>query len=152
MKKNVEEQKNVEKKKKNENEKMKIKLQAKVVDKSIKKEHKFSNAFILSWILSNVNVEITDNSSQLLQFSYGVLLGSIVILFCVLNITAYILTNYLLEKVDLENKYPTIWKYLNRFIKISLFYICIDILICLYLLSLIVYYSLVIVSQHQSPV
>ena len=152
MKKNVEEQKNVEKKKKNENEKMKIKLQAKVVDKSIKKEHKFSNAFILSWILSNVNVEITDNSSQLLQFSYGVLLGSIVILFCVLNITAYIITNYLLEKVDLEKKYPTIWKYLNRFIKISLFYICIDILICLYLLSLIVYYSLVIVSQHQSPV
>jgi hypothetical protein len=152
VKKNVLEQKNEEKKKKNENEKMKIKLQAKVVDKSIKKEHKFSNAFILSWILSNVNVEITDNSSQLLQFSYGVLLGSIVILFCLLNITGYIITNYLLEKVDLENKYPTIWKYLNRFIKISLFYICIDILICLYLLSLIVYYSLVIVSQHQSPV
>ena len=40
-----------------------------------------SNAYILGWILSNVNVEITENSSQILQFSYGVFLGSIVILF-----------------------------------------------------------------------
>lgn len=96
-------------------------------------------------------MEITDNSSQLLQYSYGVLLGSIVILFCLLNIAGYIITNYLLEKVDLENKYPRIGKYLNRFRKITLFYICIDVLICLYLLSLLIYYSLIIVSQHQTP-
>ena len=124
----------------------------KVDDKSIKIKYTNSNAYILGWILSCVNVEITESSCQLLQFSYGVFLGSIVILFCVLNITAYILTNYLLEKADFEKKYPTIGKYINRFRKISLFYICIDILICLYMLSLLVYYSLVIISQLQSSV
>jgi hypothetical protein len=45
-------------------------------------------------------VEITDSSSQLLQFSYGVFLGSIVTLFFVWNLGAYIVTNYLLAKVD----------------------------------------------------
>ena len=95
-------------------------------------------------------MEITDSSSQLLQFSYGVFLGSIVTLFFVLNLAGYILTNYLLEKVDFEMKYPKIGKYINRFKKISLFYIVIDILICLYLLFLLVFYSLVIISHLQS--
>ena len=31
-----------------------------------------SSSVILGWILSNVNVEITDSSSQLLQFSYNI--------------------------------------------------------------------------------
>ena len=109
-----------------------------------------SNAYILGWILSNVNVEITENSSQILQFSYGVFLGSIVILFCVLNITGYLITNYLLEKVELEKKYPSIGKYLNRFRKISLFYIFIDIVVCVYILSLLAYYSWFIILQQQS--
>lgn len=97
-------------------------------------------------------MEITNSSSQLLQFSYGVFLGSIVTLFCVLNLAGYIITNSLLAKVDFEKKYPKIGKYINRFKKISLFYICIDILICLYLLSLLVFYSLVIISQLQTSV
>ena len=122
----------------------------KVDDKSIKFKYTKSNAYILGWILSSVNVEITENSSQLLQFSYGVFLGSIVILFCVLNITGYLITNYLLEKVELEKKYPTIGKYLNRFRKISLIYIFIDILVCLYILSLLAYYSWIIILQQQT--
>ena len=122
----------------------------KVGDSFINNNYKHS--YILGWILTNVNVEITNSSSQLLQFSYGVFLGSIVTLFCVLNLAGYIITNSLLAKVDFEKKYPKIGKYINRFKKISLFYICIDILICLYLLSLLVFYSLVIISQLQTSV
>ena len=124
----------------------------KVGDKFINNKYKhYKHSYILGWILSNVNVEITESSSQLLQFSYGVFLGSIVTLFCVLNLAGYILTNYFLAKIEFEKKYPKIGKYLNRFKKISLFYIIIDICICLYLLSLLVFYSLVIISQLQAP-
>jgi hypothetical protein len=97
-------------------------------------------------------VEITESSSQFLQFSYGVFLCSIITLFCMLNITGYIITNYLLEKIDFDKKFPKIGKYINRFRKISLIYIYIYVLICIYLLSLLVFYSLVIISQLQSPV
>jgi len=123
----------------------------KVDDKSIQINYKSS--YILGWLLSNVNIEITDTSSQFLQFSYGVFLGSILTLFCLLNIVGYILTNYLFSKVDFEKRfpnYPKIGKCINRIRNISLFYICIDILICLYLLSIMIFYSLVIVAQLQS--
>ena len=117
----------------------------KVDDKCIKNRY----SFLLPWILSNVNVEITDSSSQLLQFSYGVLLCSIVALFCVINIIGYILANYLLENVDYENKYPRIGKYINRFKKVGLIYISIDIIICLICLILLSFHSLIIVAQLQ---
>jgi predicted RND superfamily exporter protein len=97
-------------------------------------------------------VELTDSSSQLLQFSYGVFLGSLVSFFCLLNVIAYIITNYLLEKVDFEKKYPKIGKYINRLKKVTLFYICIDLLICLVWLLLLVFYSLIILSQLQTSV
>ena len=55
-------------------------------------------------------MEITDSSSQLLQFSYGVFSGSLVSLFCLLNVVVFIITNYLLDKVEFEKKFPKIGK------------------------------------------
>ena len=81
--------------------------------------------------LTNVNVEITDSSSQLLQFSYNIFLGSIVSFFCLISVLGYIITNYFLDKVDLEKKYPRIGKYLNKFKKIALFYVLLDLFVCL---------------------
>jgi len=103
-------------------------------------------------------VEITESSSQLLQFSYGVFSGSLVSFFCLLNLIVFIITNYLLEKVDLdlEKKFPRFGKYLNKYLnrikKVALFYICLDLLLCLIWLSLLIFYSLVIVAQLQSSV
>lgn len=111
-----------------------------------------SSSVILGWILSNVNIEITDSSSQLLQFSYNVFLGSIVSFFCLISVVGYIITNYVLDKVDLEKKYPRIGKYLNRFKKIALFYVFIDLFICLLWLFLLVFSSLIIIAHIQPPV
>ncbi len=126
-------------------------MQKKVDDKSI--QINYQSSYILGWILSNINVEITDSSSQFLQFSYGIFCGSLITLFCFLNIVGYIITNYLFSKVNFEKRFPNspkIGKYINRFRNISLFYICIDMLICLYLLCTMIFYSLVIVAQLQS--
>jgi hypothetical protein len=97
-------------------------------------------------------VEITDSSSQLLQFSYNVFLGSIVSFFCLISVIGFIITNYLLEKVDLEKKYPRIGKYLNRFKKIALFYVFIDLFLCLLWLLSLVSSSLVIIANIQPSV
>ncbi len=133
----------------------KIKLQIKMKQKIIKKNDDKSNknnykySFILAWILSNINVEINDTNSQLLQFSYGVLIISIVALFCVFSIIGYFIANYLLEKVDFEKKYPKIGKYLNRFKKVGLIYLSIDLLLCLICLIILIFYSLIIISHIQ---
>ena len=111
-----------------------------------------SSSVILGWILTNVNVEIIDSSSQLLQFSYNVFLGSIISLFCLFSVISYMITNYILDKVDLESKYPKIGWYLNRFKKIALFYVFIDLFICLLWLFLLVFSSLVIIAKIQPSV
>lgn len=111
-----------------------------------------SSSIILGWILTNVNVEITDSSSQLLNFSYNIFVGSIVSFFCLINVIGFIITNYVLEKIDLEKKYPRIGKYLNRFKKIALFYVCIDLFICFLWLVLLIYASLVIIAKIQPSV
>ena len=107
------------------------------------------SSVILGWILSNVNVKITDSSSQLLQFSYNVFLGSIVSFFCLISVVGYIITNYILDKVDLEKKYPRIGKYLNRSKKIALMYVLIYLFLCLLWLFLLVFSSLVIIAKIQ---
>jgi hypothetical protein len=108
-----------------------------------------SSSVILGWILANVNIEITDTSSQLLQYSYNILLGSLIAFFSLISVIGYIITNYLLEKLDLEKKYPRIGKYLNKFKKIALFYVFIDLFICLLWLFLLIFSSLVIISKIQ---
>ncbi len=113
------------------------------------KLYNYKYSFILPWILSNLNVEISDTSSQLLQFSYGVFLSSIVALFCLWNIIGYFIASFLLERIDYKTKFPKLVKYINGFKNISLFYICIDLIICLSCLLLLVFYSLVIISQIQ---
>ena len=98
-------------------------------------------------------MEITESSSQLLQFSYGVFTGSLLFYFLLnVNVIGFIITNYLLEKVDLEKKLPWISKYLNRFKKIALFYICLALLFCLILLFLFILYSLIIIAHLQYSV
>ena len=116
----------------------------------LKNNYTSSSSYILAWILANVNVEITESSSQLLQFSYYVFLASILTLFCVLNLIGYILSNYILDKVNYDKNFPTLAKFINKYKKLSLFYLSIDILIILYLLSLLAFYSLVIVAQLHS--
>ena len=143
-----------ERKKQAEERKQAEAEEAKKVTKNAQKVDYFKNnlkssSVILGWILSNVNVEITDSSSQLLQFSYNVFLGSIVSFFCLFSVVGYIITNYILEKVDLEKKYPRIGIYLNRFKKIALFYVFIDLFICLLWLFLLAFSSLVIIAKIQ---
>lgn len=65
-------------------------------------------------------------------------LGSIVSFFCLTSVIGYLITNYILDQLDLEKKYSRIGKYINRFKKIALFYVFIDLFICLLWLFLLV--------------
>lgn len=67
VKKIEEEERKKEKERKQQQQEEEAKIAKKVDDKSIQIHYKHS--YILGWILTNVNVEITDTSSQLLQFS-----------------------------------------------------------------------------------
>ena len=106
------------------------------------KKDKYIYSFNLAWLLSVSglsNLNIGEESSQLVKFNYGVFLISTVALFCLINIIGYILAYFLLQKVEYESKYPRLSKFLNRFKKVSYIYFSLDVIICLLcLLTLVV--------------
>jgi putative copper export protein len=126
---------------------MKIKIKQKIILQIIKMKLpsnriNYSKSFSLTFILNQLDINITDNASSLLQFSYGVFLLSIVGLFCFINIIGYILTFYLIQKSNYEIKYPRLNNFINRYKNISLIYLSIEILLCLFCLILLVIFSL----------
>ena len=93
------------------------------------------NSFFLFSILSNLE---TGNSS-LNQFAFGIFILSITGLLCFLNISFYLISYYLIQKGNYENKYPRFRKLINYYKNISMFNLTIEIIICfICLLSLVV--------------
>ena len=93
------------------------------------------NSFFLFSILSNLE---TGNSS-LNQFAFGIFIISITGLLCFLNISFYLISYYLIQKGNYEDKYPRFRKLINYYKNISMFNLTIEIIICfICLLSLVV--------------
>ena len=69
------------------------------------------NSFFLFSILSNLE---TGNSS-LNQFAFGIFILSIKCLLCFLNISFYLISYYLIQKGNYENKYPSFRKLINYY-------------------------------------
>lgn len=75
------------------------------------------NSFIFSFILSNLEIDVSDSSNVILQYSYGVFLLSLIALLSLINILGYIISYIIIQehKDKYEEKYP-------RLKKIILFY------------------------------
>ena len=88
-------------------------------------ENKLRESFSLAWILSNLDINISSSSPQLIQVSYGVFLISLIGLFCFINIIGYMIAYFLIQKVNYETKYPKLSKYINRYKYLILIYLII---------------------------
>jgi hypothetical protein len=107
-------------------------------------------SFNLAWILSQLNLNIDESSSQLVNFNYGVFLISLVGLFCFINIIGYILAYFLLKKIDYEKNYPRLSKILDRYKKFSYFYFFLDVIICFICLSALVIFTLFFLLKNST--
>lgn len=85
----------------------------------------------LPFILHMLNISIPENSSTLINFSFGILILIIVCIICFLNVFGFLIINHLINKYNIENKYPKLKKIIEYYKKISLVYIIIEGLICL---------------------
>jgi len=130
---------------------MKEKIE-KILDTALHGKNKYLYSFNIGWLLSVLDLNIdtaAEGSSQILKFNYGVFLISTVALFCLINIIGFILGNYLLQKVDYESKYPRLSKFIDRYKKLSLIYISLDILICLVCLLMLVCFTLAFILKSN---
>ena len=109
-----------------------------IMEKNKYIKNDFCYSFNVVWILSQLNLNIDDNSSHLVNFNYGVFLISLVGLVCFINIIGYILAYFLLKKIDYEKNYPRFSKILDRYKKFSYFYFLLEVIICFISLSTLV--------------
>jgi hypothetical protein len=94
---------------------IKIKIIFQIKKLLLNQNYKF--AYLLPLILQNLGVEMKNNPEPIASYALSMIILSLIVLFCFINIFGYILSLYLISnyQTKIEDKYPKLIKYLNYF-------------------------------------
>jgi hypothetical protein len=109
-------------------------------DLNCKKNIKYS--YIIPFIFKTLGSEIPKDAEPIVAFSFNILILSLIILFCFINITGYFISIYLITKYNVEEKYPKYCKLIRYFEKSRILFVIIEILLCLFCLIIIILLNL----------
>lgn len=99
-------------------------------------------SYIVPFIFKSLGSEIPADAEPIVSFSFNILILSLIILFCFINITGYFISIYLLTKYNVEEKYPKYLKIIRYFEKSRIFFVIIEIFLCLFCLITIIILNL----------
>jgi hypothetical protein len=102
-------------------------------------------SFTLPFVLSNLNLNVSENDTTLTQLSFGVFILSLVALLCLINIVMYIVGYYLVNNGKYEIKYPKLSRFITFYKKSTFFFLGIEILLCVICLLILITFSLLYV-------
>lgn len=105
------------------------------------------HSFFLTWILTNLDINVNSSDSDITQLAYGVFLLSLIAILCFLNIMGYLLAFYLIQKSDYEIKYPKLAGFVNYYKKVNFIFLIIEVLLCLFCLTILVLFSFLIIFK-----
>ena len=129
----------------------KLKITKRVMNHLMKIKNKVNSlkhVFIFPWIISNLDIQISDSDSSFMHFAYSVFFLSLVSFFCLVNIVGYSITYYLIQKGNYENKYPRISKFINRYKKGTILLYIIEVVLCFICLSILIIFSFLILYSN----
>lgn len=110
-----------------------------------KNRFNYSKSFSLAFILSQLDINITENASKFTQLSFSVFLFSLIALLCFLNVIGFLIAYIFIEKKGYESKYPRLKNLINYYKKSSLFFVIIEGIICISCLLLLIFFSIMYV-------
>lgn len=87
--------------------------------------------YIMPFILNKIGKDIPIDAEPAIQLSFNMFILTLIILICFINIIGYFISIYLINKYDVENKYPKYARYIRYFEKSRLYLVVIEIIICL---------------------
>jgi hypothetical protein len=102
-------------------------------------------AFTLPFILSSLNLNVSEDDTTLTQLSFGVFILSLVALLCLINIVGYMIGYYLVTNSKYEDKYPKLSRFIAYYKKSTLFFLGLEILISITCLIILLVFSLLYV-------
>jgi hypothetical protein len=111
------------------------------------KNNNIKHSFLFTWLLSNLNINVSKSDPDVTQFAYGVFLISLVAILCFINISAYLLAYYLIQKGNYETKYPKLAGFINYYKKINLIFLLIEIILCFICLIILIFFSFLFIIK-----
>ena len=104
---------------------------------------KFRQAFLFSFILNGLNIDLPDDASHTFKFAFGIFLLSLVCLFNFINVVGYLTSIYLINKYNIEERYPKLSKLIRYFEKSRIFFVVFEGLMCISILLFMIVFSLI---------
>lgn len=95
-------------------------------------------SFIFGFIMNNLNLNLGEEASHHFMFISNIFILSIICLLSFINIIGYILSIYLIDKYNIENKYPKLQWIIKYFKNTSISFIVFETIMCLSFLTVIV--------------
>jgi len=92
----------------------------------------------------SLDLEITNEKSNIQKMAYGILILSIVSLWSYFNIIGYLIMTQFFSVIKIEERYPKLYRYLSYYKKRTFIFVLIDIFIGIIPLIILIYFSLVV--------
>lgn len=112
-----------------------------------------NHSFFFLFLLNKLDIDLNDlnssNDNSDYNFFLVIFLFSVISLFCFISVVGYLTSIILIDKYDIEIKFPKLKKFIRYFKKSSLLLITIDFFLCLISLILIVIASFFELSKHM---
>nr|UEK25983.1 hypothetical protein [Mutinus fleischeri] len=102
----------------------------------LKTNYKYS--YIIPFLFKNLGSDIPTDAEPIVTFGFNMLILSLIILGCFINIIGYFISIYLITKYKVEEIYPRYSKIIRYFYKSSIFFVIIERLLCILFLILII--------------
>ena len=99
--------------------------------------------YIIPFIFSRLGADIPKDAEPIVTFSFNILILSLIILFCFVNIIGYFISIYLINKYNVEERYPKYSKLIRYFEKSRIFFVVFEGLMCISILLFMIVFSLI---------
>lgn len=109
--------------------------------RSIISSNSLKQSFLFTFILNKLDLNVSGESSSEAQFASAILMLSLICLLNFINVTAYLVSIYLLSKYDVDKKYPKFKKIIYYYEKSSLLFVVLEGIMCVVFLLIIIFFS-----------
>ena len=101
-------------------------------------ENNIKYCFIMPFLLNLANKDLPDEISILVQFCFAMFIACCVLLYFFTCLFGYIITVYIIDRYKINERYPKLNKFVDKYQKVGAFVLLIDGGICLLIILLLI--------------
>jgi hypothetical protein len=107
-----------------------------------------SYCYIIPFLFKTMGKEIPADAEPIIQLNFNLFILSLICLGCFINLCGYFISLYLINKYDVENRFPKYSKYIRYYEKSNLFFIYLEMIICVFALLMISLLTFSVIAMY----